>query len=59
MSNFSLPKYDEHREWIRNARNRNMNWEKTEYAGQGNEEGLMAFLNQQVMLNFLGKNRLQ
>ena len=28
MSNFGLPEYDQHREWIRNARNRNMKWEE-------------------------------
>lgn len=34
MSNFSLPEYDLHREWIRNARNHNMKWEQIDYAGQ-------------------------
>lgn len=52
MSNFGLPEYDQHREWIRNARNRNMKWEQIDYAGQGNDEGLSVFLNQQTMLNF-------
>ena len=52
MSNFGLPEYDQHREWIRNARNRNMKWEQIDYAGQGNDEGLTAFLCQQTMLNF-------
>ena len=52
MSNFGLPEYDQHREWIRNARNRNMKWEQIDYAGQGNDEGLQVFLNQQTMLNF-------
>lgn len=33
MSNFGLPEYDQHREWIRNARNRNMKWEEIDYAG--------------------------
>ena len=40
MSNFGLPEYDQHREWIRNARNRNMKWEEIDYAGRGNDEGL-------------------
>ena len=52
MSNFGLPEYDQHREWIRNARNRNMKWEQIDYAGQGNDEGLSVFLSQQTMLNF-------
>lgn len=44
MSNFGLPEYDQHREWIRNARNRNMKWEEIDYAGRGNDEGLSEFL---------------
>ena len=31
MSNFGLPEYDQHREWIRNARNRNMKWKQFPY----------------------------
>ena len=38
MSNFGLPEYDQHREWIRNARNRNMKWEEIDYAGRGNDD---------------------
>ena len=41
MSNFGLPEYDQHREWIRNARNRNMKWEEIDYAGRGNDEGFL------------------
>lgn len=52
MSNFSLPEYDLHREWIRNARNHNMKWEQIDYAGQGNDEGLRVFLSQQAMMSF-------
>lgn len=52
MSNFGLPEYDQHREWIRNARNRNMKWEQIDYAGQENDEGLTDFLNKQTVLNF-------
>lgn len=52
MSNFGLPEYDPHREWIRNARTRNMSWDLIEYAGQGNDNGLESFLQQQTMLNF-------
>ena len=52
MSNFGLPEYDPHREWIRNARTRNMNWDLVEYAGQGNNDRLAVFLQQQTMLNF-------
>ena len=52
MSNFGLPEYDQHREWIRNARNRNMKWEEIDYAGRGNDEGLSEFLTQQSLLNF-------
>lgn len=52
MSNFGLPEYDQHREWIRNARNCNMKWEQIEYAGRETDEGLSKFLNLQTMVNF-------
>lgn len=52
MSDFGSPEYDPHREWIRNVRTRNMEWEQIEYAGRGNDEGLKEFLSQQVLLNF-------
>lgn len=52
MPNYGLPEYDQHRQWIRNARTRNMKWECIEYAGQENDEGLKIFLDQQTMLNF-------
>lgn len=52
MSNFGLPEYDQHREWIRNARTRNMKWEQIDYAGYKNDEGLKEFLAQQSILNF-------
>lgn len=52
MSNFGLPEYDPHREWIRKARTRNMNWNLIEYAGQGNDSGLTSFLQNQTMQNF-------
>lgn len=52
MSNFGLPEYDQHREWIRNARTRNMKWEQIAYAGQENDKGLKKFLDQQTILNF-------
>ncbi len=52
MPNFGLPEYDQHREWIRNARTRNIGWEQIDYAERGNDEGLKEFLAQQSMLNF-------
>lgn len=52
MPSFGLPEYDQHREWIRNARTRNMSWELIKYAGQGDDAGLAVFLKQQSMLNF-------
>lgn len=52
MPNYGLPEYYKHREWIMNARTRNMSWDWIVYAGQGNDEGLKTFLSQQFMLNF-------
>lgn len=52
MPGFGLPEYDQHREWIRNARTRKMSWELIEYAGQGDQVGLKSFLQQQSMINF-------
>lgn len=55
MSNFGLPEYDQHREWIRNARKRNMSWDLIKDAGQNDVHGLTSFLQQQTMLNFWKK----
>ena len=55
MSNLGLPVYDKHREWIRTARKRNMEWEYIRYAGTGDDEGLISFLNTQATLNFWEK----
>lgn len=52
MSNFGLPEYDHHREWIRTARRRNMSWDLIEFAGRSNIPGLADFLQQQTTLNF-------
>lgn len=56
MSNFGLPEYDQHREWIRNARNRNMKWEEIDYAGRGNDEGLIRISNPTVLIEFLERS---
>lgn len=58
MSNFGLPEYDQHREWIRNARNRNMKWEEIDYAGRGNDEGLriIRIPNPTVLIEFLERS---
>ena len=46
MSNFGLPEYDQHREWIRNARNRNMKWEEIgEELGMDRRTASRKFLN--------------
>lgn len=44
MTDFALPSYEKQREWIRSARNDGLSWDKIEYAGQNNEEGLKKFL---------------
>lgn len=52
MINYELPIYDEHRKWIRNARNKGVKWEKIFFANNSSEEKLVEFLNRQVCENF-------
>ncbi len=55
MSDFGLPEYDQHREWIRNARERNMTWEQINYAGGKDDKDLEEFLRSQSVMNFWKK----
>ncbi len=52
MTNFGLPNYDKHRNWIRDARTEGKNWEWILYAGTNSDEGLVDFLSKQSLLNF-------
>lgn len=52
MTNFGLPNYDQHRNWIRSARLRGKNWEWILYAGKNSDEGLSNFLRDQIDINF-------
>ena len=47
MSNYSLPKYDECRQWIRKAREHKIEWDAVKFANQGDEEGLHKFIEKQ------------
>lgn len=52
MVNYTLPKYDNYRKWIRDAREHNTEWKDIEYANKGNEEGLNKFLETQNEINW-------
>ena len=53
MADFSLPIFDQHRQWIRNARvNANKSWDEIFLGCSTNEEGLKKFLYNQVIMNF-------
>lgn len=52
MVNYTLPKYDNYRKWIREAREHNIHWKDIEYANKENEEGLNKFLEAQKETNW-------
>lgn len=52
MANYTLPKYDNYRKWIREAREHDIHWKEIEYANKGNEEGLNKFLEMQNETNW-------
>ncbi len=52
MQDFSLPKYDEVRSWIKRARENDIEWEDIFLARKKNDKELKAFLNEQVDINF-------
>lgn len=52
MTDYSLPKYDRAREWIKNAREHKIDWEAIQYANHKDDAGLLAFLETQVDTNF-------
>ena len=52
MMDYSLPKYDKPREWIKASRERNIDWNQIFYARKDNEAGLQAFLENQEDINF-------
>ena len=56
MPDFGLPIYDQHRQWIRNAHmTEKKTWDEIFMGCAEDEEGLMTFLNHQVMMNFWKK----
>ena len=52
MPDYSLPKYDKARDWIRNSREHNITWNEIMLARRKNEEELSRFLENQVMDNY-------
>ncbi|NFG28703.1 endonuclease [Clostridium botulinum] len=52
MINYILPKYDNYRKWIRDAREHDIQWKDIEYANKGNEKGLNKFLEIQNEINW-------
>lgn len=52
MTDYSLPKYDDPRNWIKNARKKDKEWDAILLANKGSEEGLAVFLENQVEDNF-------
>ena len=52
MMDYSLPKYDKPREWIKASRERNIDWDQIFYARKDNDAGLRAFLENQEDMNF-------
>lgn len=56
MADFGLPKYDLHRQWIRNARSVvKKTWDEIMLGCAVDEQGLYSFLEQQHLLNFWEK----
>lgn len=52
MIDYSLPIYDDPRNWIKNARNKKFEWENILLANKANDEELKKFLENQVDMNF-------
>ncbi len=52
MTDYSLPKYDDPRNWIKNARRNEFEWTKILLANRQDEAGLVRFLENQVDINF-------
>ena len=52
MPDYSLPKYDKARNWIRNSREHNVTWDEIMLARRKNEEELSRFLENQVIDNY-------
>lgn len=52
MSDYSLPMFDDPRNWIKNARKKNMEWDSILLANKHDKEGLVEFLANQVDDNF-------
>ena len=52
MSDYSLPKYDDYRQWIKSARERGIEWEKIKYGLKKDQNGLKEFLEEQRALNW-------
>ena len=52
MEQYSLPKYDQARAWIKKSRENHVDWDSIIYARKQDDEGLMCFLSQQEDMNF-------
>ena len=52
MEQYSLPIYDQIRNWIRKSREMNIEWSDILYARKKDDSGLKSFLEQQIDLNF-------
>lgn len=59
MLDYSLPLYDEYRNWINKAREKGNDWVEIRYAMKGNLEGLAEFLKKQEENNFWEINAKQ
>lgn len=59
MVNYILPKYDNCKEWIRKAREHDIQWKDIEYANNGDEEGLDKFLEIQKETNWWDINSIE
>ena len=52
MTDYSLPTYDDPRNWIKNARKKSIDWDAILLANKTNRDELKTFLNNQVDMNF-------
>lgn len=52
MPNYSLPDYDEPRKWIKNSRERNLEWDVIAMARKSSNDALQTFLEDQEFDNF-------
>lgn len=52
MTDYSVPKYDDPRNWIKNARKKDLDWDSIFLANKRSVEGLREFLENQVEDNF-------